>query len=156
MEIKPRQRKINSTWMDGGQDGWMDRWMDGWMDGCQVQQCPQKSTIPRITFRNSTWADSGTMKISLYYVCISSELALDLWNSFFCAHHHHWPPFLGSCDLNRVDGGEENAVADANEEAADIDKRQAGRAGDTDPGHQDWGASQKSGSKGTKFGLQWM
>ena len=96
------------------------------------------------------------MKISLYYVCISSELALDLWNSFFCAHHHHWPPFLGSCDLNGVDGGEKDAVADANEEAADVDEGQAGRAGDADPGHQDWGASQKSGSKGAKFGLQWM
>ena len=74
------------------------------------------------------------------------------WISCKCTYHHHWTPLLRSCNLNGVDGGEKDAVADADEEAAEVDghvgvhkhvevpevdEREAGGAGDADPGGQD-------------------
>ena len=68
------------------------------------------------------------------------------------SYHNHWPPLLRSSNLDRVDGGEKYAVADADEEAAEVDghvgvhehvevpevdEREAGGAGDADPGGQD-------------------
>ena len=38
-------------------------------------------------------------------------------------HHHHRPPFLRGGDLHRIDGGEKDAVANANKEPADVDEQ---------------------------------
>ena len=68
-------------------------------------------------------------------VCAEKIIFVDFFADAF-SHHHHCPPLLGSGNLNRVDGGEEDPVADADEEATDIDEGEAGGTRDADPCHQ--------------------
>ena len=90
--------------------------------------------------------------IGLVHLAVDVESLFERCKDLRSTHHHDRPPLLRGGDFHRVDRGEKDAVADADEEAAEVDEhvgvhehvevpevdeREAGGAGDADPGHQD-------------------
>ena len=90
--------------------------------------------------------------IGLVHLAVDVESLFERCKDLRSTHHHDRPPLLRWGDLHRVDGGEKDAVANANKEPADVDEQdypadinislylpdidewQACRASDADPG----------------------